>query len=573
MSKLELRAYQKEAVSALFDYFDRSEGNPLIVVPTAGGKSLIIASFIAEALEAFPDTRIIIATHVKELVSQNCAELLKWFPNLSFKAGTYSSGLRTKEGGKQVLFVGVQSVAKKAREVGHTDLLLVDEAHLVPDKGEGQYITFVDGLRRINPDLKIIGFTATPFRTSSGLLCGIKKMFSSIAYNVSVTRLIDEGWLAPLVSRSCSAEYDTSKLRTSRGDFVQKDLAAHLAASGDVTALAVKSCLDEVTDRKKWLFFCGGIKQAEQVTELLKSGGRKVELVTGSTPNKERDALVKAYKNGVFDTLVNVGVFTTGFNVPDIDFIALFRPTQSVSLYIQILGRGMRIAPGKKDCLVYDFGGNLKRHGAINEIEILDKLPAGKGAAPTKFCERCFHECFAGVRECPECGAKFPEPEKKVDEVAASGSFIARQRREWAAVTRVDLDLHFKLEKPPSLKVTYRSAGSVIASEYVCIHHPGRARNVALNWCRRHVLDEDLDVVGDGEELGVDAEELLMSLKNDGMRVPCSILVDLSEKYPEILKKNFANKRELDFRVISHGIAAPIYADWVEDHNVDAIPF
>jgi DNA repair protein RadD len=191
---LQLRSYQRAAVDAIPEYFRHHDGNPLIEIPTAGGKSLVMAAFIQEVLAQYPDERIIIVTHVRELIAQNYHELLRLWPGAP--AGIYSAGLNRRDTQAQILLCGIQSVHKRAYDLQRCDLLLIDEAHLVPRSGNTMYRRFIDDLRVINPKLKIIGFTATPFRLDSGLLHeGDDALFTDIAYAVSIRDLIIPGLL------------------------------------------------------------------------------------------------------------------------------------------------------------------------------------------------------------------------------------------------------------------------------------------------------------------------------------------------------------------------------------------
>ena len=165
---LQLRPYQRAAIDAIYDYFGRASGHPVVVIPTAGGKSLVMAEFIREVLEAWPDQRILIITHVRELIGQNHAELLRLWPEAP--AGIYSAGLKRREIDAQILFAGIQSIHRRAYDVQRADLILVDEAHLIPRRADTMYRRFLGDLATINPYLKVIGLTATPFRLDSGVL-------------------------------------------------------------------------------------------------------------------------------------------------------------------------------------------------------------------------------------------------------------------------------------------------------------------------------------------------------------------------------------------------------------------
>ena len=220
-----LRPYQREAIDTLYDWFSANSGNPLVVIPTAGGKSLIIATFVREAIEQWPDTRILILTHVKELISQNFQELIGFWPDAP--AGIYSAGLGKRDLHARIIFAGIQSLHSKAYKLQRVDLVLVDECHLIPRSAETPYGKFLNDLRQINPYLKIVGFTATPFRLDSGLLhSGPDAVFSDIAYEANIRDLIEGGFLAPPVTQRALAQIDTSGVAVRGGEFMAGQLEA-----------------------------------------------------------------------------------------------------------------------------------------------------------------------------------------------------------------------------------------------------------------------------------------------------------------------------------------------------------
>jgi hypothetical protein len=237
---LELRPHQRAAIEAIYGYFAAETGHPLIMIPTAGGKSLVMAAFIQEVLAQWPDERIIILTHVRELISQNFAELIRLWPGAP--AGIYSAGLNRRDTQAQILFAGIQSVHRKAYAIQRADLVLVDEAHLIPRRANTTYRRFLDDLTRINPQLKIIGLTATPYRLDSGMLhTGPDALFDDIAFEVSVRELIDRGYLAPLISKQTTTQIDVAGVGTRGGEFI----AGQLEAAVDQDPIT-QAALDEI---------------------------------------------------------------------------------------------------------------------------------------------------------------------------------------------------------------------------------------------------------------------------------------------------------------------------------------
>ncbi|SFB94812.1 DEAD/DEAH box helicase [Tropicimonas isoalkanivorans] len=478
---LTLRPYQQAAITAIYGYFQTHTGNPLVVIPTAGGKSLVMASFIEGVLKAWPDQRILIVTHVRELIAQNHAEMIGLWPEAP--AGIYSAGLGKREAQARILFAGIQSIHRRAAEIGHTDLVLIDEAHLIPGKSSTMYRRFLDALKAINPALKVIGLTATPFRLDCGMLHeGQNALFTDIAYEAPVRELIDAGYLSPLVSKQPATRLDVSKVGTRAGDFIARDLAAAVDQDA-ITRAAVTEIIEHGRDRKSWLAFCSGVEHARHVAEEFGRQGISCRTIFGDTPKDERDAILAAFKRGEIRALASMGVLTTGFNAPGVDLIALLRPTQSAGLYVQMVGRGTRLAPGKENCLVLDFAGNVRRHGPIDLVRPKRPGDGGGGEAPTKVCPECDSIIALSATECPDCGYVFPAREVKIAPTAATLPVLS-PKQQWLPVTGVSYSRHDKAGGRPSLKVTY-SCGLATYSEWVCLEHQGYARQKAAEWWRK----------------------------------------------------------------------------------------
>lgn len=478
---LTLRPYQQAAITSIYGYFQSHKGNPLVVIPTAGGKSLVMAAFIEGVLKAWPDQRILIVTHVRELIAQNHAEMIGLWPEAP--AGIYSAGLGKREAQARILFAGIQSIHRRAQEVGHTDLVLIDEAHLIPGNSSTMYRRFLDGLARINPALKVIGLTATPFRLDSGMLHeGKNALFTDIAYEAPVRDLIDAGYLSPLVSKQPATWLDVSKVGTRAGDFIQRDLAAAVDQEA-ITRAAVSEIIAHGRDRKSWLTFCSGVDHARHVAEEFARQGIICRTIFGDTPKDERDTIIAAFKRGEIRALASMGVLTTGFNAPAVDLIALLRPTKSAGLYVQMVGRGTRLAPGKENCLVLDFAGNVRRHGPIDLVRPRRPGEAGGGEAPTKVCSECESIIALSATECLDCGYEFPARVVKIAPTAATLPVLS-PKAQWLPVHGVSYSRHDKLGGLPSLKVTY-NCGLKSYSEWVCVEHQGYARQKAAEWWRK----------------------------------------------------------------------------------------
>jgi len=225
---LELRPYQEEAVQSVFDYWSEEPGNPLIDLATGLGKSLCMANLIQRLLAGWPDMRVMVITHVAELIEQNYLELLNVWPFAP--AGIFSAGLNRRDAKSQIIFAGIQTVHSKAAQIGYVDVIMVDEAHLIPVNNETMYGRFIAAMRAINPDLKVLGLTATPYRLDSGRLDeGDDRLFDRVVYTYGIADGIREGYLAPLSSKGTDTTYDLKGVGKLGGDYKQNALAAALS--------------------------------------------------------------------------------------------------------------------------------------------------------------------------------------------------------------------------------------------------------------------------------------------------------------------------------------------------------
>ena len=453
--KLTLRPYQEDAINGLYDYWSDGRGNdPLIVAPTGAGKSLILAKLVEDAL-GYTGTRILMLTHVKELIEQNAQELVGILPNVDL--GFYSASLGQKRLDRQVTFAGIQSIWERAPDmIPPPDLVIIDEAHLVPKNTTTRYGKFLDDLRVCNPEVKIVGLTATPYRLDSGYLHkGKGAIFDGIAYDIPVGMLMDEGYLAPLVSKGGKAQIDLTNVGKRGGEFIESQLA--MAASDPEL---VRSTVEEIVrfgeDRKSWLIFASGVGHAKMIEAEMHTHEIDAEVITGEDNKTDRARKIADFKAGRLRCLINIGVLTAGFNHPATDLVALVRATASAGLYVQMAGRGTRNAPGKTDCLLLDFGGNVARHGFIDAVQVRDKTQSsGDGDAPVKECPECQSLVHAALRFC-SCGHKFPDPEFNHADRAYGGAVLSSQVvAEWVDVDYVNYYRHKKDGKPDSVKVTY----------------------------------------------------------------------------------------------------------------------
>jgi DNA repair protein RadD len=405
-----LRDYQQNTIDQLYEWFAAGNaGNPCLVLPTGSGKSHIVAALCKDALQNWPETRVLMLTHVKELIEQNAAKMRQHWPGAPM--GIYSAGLRSKRLGEPITFAGIQSVRSKAHLLGHVDLVIIDECHLVSHKDEGSYRHLLADLTAINPALRVVGLTATPYRLGHGLITDAPALFHAMIEPVSIAELIYKGFLSTLRSKPTNATFDVSGVHKRGGEYIESELQAAIDTDENNVAV-VDEVIDRAEGRKAWLFFCAGVHHAEQIAALLNQRGIPAACVVGTTPKADREQILADFKGGRLRALTNANVLTTGFDYPDIDLIAMLRPTMSASLYVQMAGRGMRVKSHTDHCLVLDFAGVVQAHGPITAVEPPKKAGKGNGEAPVKVCDACNELVHISAKVCPTCDTPFPAPEK-----------------------------------------------------------------------------------------------------------------------------------------------------------------
>jgi len=497
-----LRDYQERTLQELDDWLRRNpDGNPVIDSAVGSGKSIIIAEFCKRAIQQFPATRIIMCVASKELCEQNAHKLLAIWPNAP--VGICSASLGQQDFDSQIIFATIGSIARYAHELGSVHILLVDECHNINPNNSGMYREFINDLKHYgNPHLCVIGFTGTPFRGDGVWLWqGTDPLFAGTAARVSMDELLLQGYLSPLVVESETPQLvDTSNVRTSGNDYVIKDLDIAANNPEIIKETVADIFLRASTNRKKWLIFCVTIDHAHFVLEEVRHiSNVNAEIVTSHTPMKEREDILRRYKLPEFhpdavNCLVNVACLTTGFDAPETDLIALLRPTKSPVLYVQIAGRGMRIAEGKTDCLWLDYTSTTADLGAVNLIKGRNKrVSSDVGEAPYKNCENCGNPNLISALECIECGDIFPEPEYKDPHATTAGNLSPLLLEgevkkpapaEWVKITHIGYTKHrAKSGKNPTMRVDYyMNAYDDPISEWVCIEHKGYALMKATEW-------------------------------------------------------------------------------------------
>lgn len=395
-----LRTYQQQAVDATLAHFRKSRAPAVIVLPTGAGKSLVIAE-----LARIARGRALVLAHVKELVDQNYAK----FKSYGLEAGIYSAGLQRKDRGEKVIFGSIQSVAR-ANDAFFADfsLLVIDECHRVSLEGSAQYSQVIARLRLGNPNVCILGLTATPYRLDTGwiyeyhyhgfLRSEEPRVFKRSIFELTLSQMLAQGYLTPPVQIDAPvASYDFSSLNLPAGgrSFELAEIERILKDQRRVTPIIIQNIVELAGDRKGAVIFTASVRHAKEILTYLPA--QISAMVIGDTAGDERDAIIERFKRRELKFLVNVSVLTTGFDAPHIDLIAILRPTESVSLYQQIVGRGLRRYEGKVDCLVLDYTG--VPHD-IFAPQIDERKPTADSVPVDVSCPHCAHvNTFWGVKD------------------------------------------------------------------------------------------------------------------------------------------------------------------------------
>lgn len=500
-----LRPYQQRAVDDTIAFWRRGGKDPLIKLPTAAGKTRVIAA-IASYMAA-RGGRVLVLAHRAELVRQNADALQAALP-ADVKVGVWAAALKRREV-EQVTVASRDSIANHVRLLGRIDLVVVDEAHLVSTKEQTRYARIIAEVREGRPGAQVLGLTATPYRLDQGYLTqGEGALFSALSCSVSERELLDEGYLTPVVTGDVNATIDTSAVAIRAGEFVAADLelAADIDEVTQAVAADVKAALD--AGRRSALVYAVSVAHCHHLRDALRALGVNAHVVTGDTEPEFRRQILDDFKMRRVQCIVSMDVLTTGFDAPVVDIVAIVRPTMSTSLYVQIVGRGMRLLDGaignlptaaerleaiastKPSTVVLDFGGNIARHGPIDDVRVKEKrTKKGDGEAPTKLCPQCYREVPAGARAC-ECGHQFPPPEKKANKAASRlpviGGFSTRHER-----LMITYREHRKEGRSPMLRIDYETAdGERIASEFVDVEGRGWSGEQAWRWWSHRVGGE-----------------------------------------------------------------------------------
>jgi len=524
MDTIKLRYYQEAAIAKTWSWVrNNQDGNPLIVLPTGAGKTIVIAKMIADCLAW--QKRVILTTHNRELLSQAGETLSR----MGISCGFYGASLGASDTDQPVILAQIQSAYNKSTVFNHRDAIFVDEAHRVnSENDDSMFLQFIQGFQ--SP--KVFGFTATPYRLGSGLCYGDGNIFSDISYSVSVAELIKAGFLCPLTNKNPKCHIDGSKLKVRNGEFTESSQQEAYLAIADAI---VEDFVGKTASRNSILIFCSGVEQAWDVKDRLIKRGLSSTLITGETSPEDRDEAVALFKSGSIKYLINVNVLTEGFDAPNVDCVVLLRATVSPGLFYQMVGRGLRLHPSKANCLILDYGENILRHGPIDAINPPSKknVTVKGSTTQTKVCHECDEVVAANTRTCPACHAELMEEVSPWEKLSSAGGHSILSEEDWTPILSVRAWEHRKKGAVDgdlsTLAVGYYTmpnhSGFPIATQFVCVEHFGYAGVKAKTWWTRfNPLDEM-------PKNAKEAAELLNTRLKEGSILPPTAIMTKPSSY------------------------------------------
>lgn len=535
MGKHEDRQYQQDIENAVIDYLFEKPGNPIVASPGGTGKTFVMARLIKRFVTQWPGTRLMVLAQDAKLLDQGSNELYRYWPTAP--VGIYSAGLKMRDTQQDIVFAGIQSAAKRGEEFGVRHIVFIDEADLVSPKDDALYHKLLKTLKQPNPHLRVVGFTASPYRMGTGCLTNLD-LWDDICIDLTRTEkfnwFIEHGFLSPLVNKRGAKEIDITNIAMKGGEFDEKELQA-AADTEELNKAVVEESIRYGSNRKHWLVFSSGVNHGHHLSKLFNSRGVPTAMLSGEDSMAHREETEARWKSGEVRCLVNVGLYGRGFDFPAIDMIVWARATQSPALWLQGCVRGTRRAPGKTDALILDMAGNTRRLGPVNDVIVpapRRKGDAVKGEAPIKECPECHSYIPIQCRSCPDCGYVFPPPstiKKTASEDAILKDVNALPQIEDFKVLGIRYKSSVSKKGVPYLKVTY-SVGTCNfhESKFFESQNVWAKKNLKIWWTFRGGLLPVPDTVAEALER-VDSE----------LAVPSIIRVDLATKYKDIVGCDF----------------------------------
>lgn len=441
MASIQLRDYQLECVDAVWQSMFK-KNHILVCLPTGTGKTECFIELCRRAIEKKLGVRILIVMDQTRLVSQTAKRI-------GPQAGVFCSALGRREINNNITVASIQSIYNEPLEA--FDIVIIDEVHKFTL--EGRYRVLMHHLKELKNTLKVIGFTATPFR-ATGHIYGKGQFFEEIDYKRSLQWAIHSGYLTKPVMKNTPCQFDTSNLSLRLGDFDNAELSKLVEDESKVSD-QIKDALPRLHGRKHVVWATTNITHAEMVHAKLEHAA----IIHSKQSKEEQDFNLYNFESGISRHLVFVSMVNTGYDYPPLDAIVLMRPTRSPVLYVQTVGRGLRLFEGKKDCLILDYGRVVANCGTLDNPRIPKKGERKGEVVSTglKACPQCLSFIPTAVMVCPDCGYEFPAPDpvKNLTRTHGTGSLLQNNDPIWVAVSGVSLAKHQSKAGNSCLKVTY----------------------------------------------------------------------------------------------------------------------
>lgn len=399
-----LRPRQKELVLSTLEAL-MSHGNTLAVAPTGAGKTIMLSAVLGRLFKLGIESACVVA-HRDELTAQNIDKFMRVNPHLS--TSIFDSKQKSWEGQVVFAMIGTISNFKNLNSMPHLDVLVIDEAHHARAKS---YMRVIEHAQHINPEIKILGMTATPNRSDKK---GLRPIFSNVSDQITIKELIASGHLVPprTFVQDVGVAEKLRKVRISGLDYDMESVA-QIINTRPINREVVKHWKEKAGDRQT-VVFCSTVNHARDVNETFNKAEINSSMIWGNMREIHRSRILKAYCDGDIQVIVNVAVLNEGWDHPPTSCIVLLRPSSSKSAMIQMIGRGLRVVDQeiytgitKRDCIVLDFGTSTQMHGTLEQTVKLDDQLKKKGAAPYKECPECEAEVPLASMECPLCGHLF----------------------------------------------------------------------------------------------------------------------------------------------------------------------
>lgn len=526
-----LRSYQSPAIDSLYNFVRFDSGHGYCKAPGGSGKSVLIAKLAERLFDA--GYRVVILARSEKLITQNFDKMASQYLE---HIGVYCAGLGHSIHYRPITIGTIQSLANVTLPTSDKPLIaLVDECDEIhPDpESNTQYWNFF----RANGNPRIVGFTATDFRTASGRIQWGKKVF-----DIPLKPLVDSGYLVPPVTK-IGATPDLSGVSIYMGEYNTEQLST-VYDDPELLRISVEKILEYGKNRNRGLIFTQSVRHADAVAAALEWAKESVCVVTGDTDKATLNGVIfPMFEAGEYKYLLNCQLLTVGVDLPFVDFIVLLMATKSKRKFEQILYRGTRPYPQKKDFLALDMGNNFMEHGALGS-PYREKAKREKEQPKGKVCPQCetWIEQVA-ARECLDCGFVFTiaEPPKVKHEYEPYGQDATIYGGDIIRYAVEEMYFHQRKSKNKDdmIVVEYQCEGAPYGkiSEYLLPHHAKNLpRAKVLQFFKRH--DAELNCPTTGELDFFTIDDLLWHCKNR-VKKPSHITVDHSKEFPEIISKDF----------------------------------